>query len=95
MYASVAILGALRHAERTGEGQHLDIALLDCVVAAGANLVTQFAVTGKVPQRYDNAHPVLVPYHVFATADGHMIVAAGNDKQWQTYCHTIERPDLA
>lgn len=95
MYASVAILGALRHAERTGEGQHLDIALLDCVVAAGANLVTQFAVTGEVPQRYGNAHPVLVPYHVFATADGHMIVAAGNDKQWQAYCHTIERPDLA
>lgn len=95
MYASVAILGALRHAERTGEGQHLDIALLDCVVAAGANLVTQFAVTGEVPHRYGNAHPVLVPYHVFATADGHMIVAAGNDKQWQTYCRAIQRPDLA
>lgn len=94
MYATVAVLGALRHAERTGAGQHLDISLLDCVVAAGANHVTNLIVTGEVPYRYGNAHPVMVPYNVFATADSHIVVAAGNDRQWKVYCDVIGRPEL-
>ncbi|AOZ03781.1 CoA transferase [Cupriavidus sp. USMAHM13] len=95
MYATVAVLGALRHAERTGEGQHLDIALLDAAVAVGATPIIGQRITGKVPGRFGNAHANMVPYHVFATADGYMIVAAGNDGQWQAYCRGVDRPDLA
>jgi len=95
MYATVAVLAALRHAERTGEGQHIDMALLDAVVAVGATPIIAQRVTGQAMPRYGNAHANMVPYHVFATADGHMIVAAGNDGQWQAYCRGIERPDLA
>jgi Predicted acyl-CoA transferases/carnitine dehydra tase len=95
MYATVAVLAALRHAERTGEGQHIDMALLDAVVAVGATPIIAQRVTGKAMPRYGNAHANMVPYHVFATADGYMIVAAGNDGQWQAYCRGVERPDLA
>ncbi|MGD9944884.1 MAG: CaiB/BaiF CoA transferase family protein [Burkholderiaceae bacterium] len=95
MYATVAILAALRHAERTGQGQRLDIALLDTVVAFGANQLVAYMVSGKVPQRYGNAHANVSPYNVFATADGHMILAVGNDSQWQGCCRAIGRPDLA
>ncbi|WP_420995695.1 CaiB/BaiF CoA transferase family protein [Cupriavidus sp. 30B13] len=95
MYATVAVLAALRHAERTGEGQRIDMALLDAVVAVGATPIIAQRVTGKVPGRFGNAHANMVPYHVFATADGYMIVAAGNDGQWQAYCRGVERPDLA
>ncbi|AJG24874.1 CaiB/BaiF CoA transferase family protein [Cupriavidus basilensis] len=95
MYATVAVLAALRHAERTGEGQCIDMALLDAVVAVGATPILAQKVTGKTPQRFGNAHANMVPYHVFATADGYMIVAAGNDGQWQGYCRGVARPDLA
>ncbi|SPC17830.1 CaiB/BaiF CoA transferase family protein [Cupriavidus taiwanensis] len=95
MYATVAVLAALRHAERTGEGQHIDMALLDAVVAVGATPIIAQRVTGQAMPRYGNAHANMVPYHVFATADGYMIVAAGNDGQWQAYCRGVERPDLA
>lgn len=95
MYATVAILAALRHAERTGQGQSIDMALLDAVVAVGATPIIAQRVTGKVPQRFGNAHANMVPYHVFATADGYMIVAAGNDGQWQGFCRGIGRTDLA
>lgn len=95
MYATVAVLAALRHAERTGEGQRIDMALLDAVVAVGATPILAQKVTGKTPQRFGNAHANMVPYHVFATADGYMIVAAGNDGQWQGYCRGVQRPDLA
>ncbi len=95
MYATVAVLAALRHAERTGEGQQIDMALLDAVVAVGATPIIAQRITGQAMPRYGNAHANMVPYHVFATADGYMIVAAGNDGQWQAYCRGIERPDLA
>ncbi|CAG2141801.1 Acetyl-CoA:oxalate CoA-transferase [Cupriavidus yeoncheonensis] len=95
MYATVAVLAALRHAERTGEGQHIDMALLDAVVAVGATPIIAQRITGQAMPRYGNAHANMVPYHVFATADGYMIVAAGNDGQWQAYCRGIGRPDLA
>ncbi|WP_432262100.1 CaiB/BaiF CoA transferase family protein [Cupriavidus sp. TMH.W2] len=95
MYATVAVLAALRHAERTGEGQHIDMALLDAVVAVGATPIIAQRVTGQAMPRFGNAHANMVPYHVFATADGYMIVAAGNDGQWQAYCRGVERPDLA
>jgi crotonobetainyl-CoA:carnitine CoA-transferase CaiB-like acyl-CoA transferase len=95
MYASVAILAALNHRSVSGEGQYIDMALLDCIVALGGNQVTGYFASGKVPRRYGNAHASLVPYQVFDTADEQMVVAVGNDVQWQRYCEAIGRADLA
>jgi crotonobetainyl-CoA:carnitine CoA-transferase CaiB-like acyl-CoA transferase len=101
MYATVAILAALRHAERTGEGQHVDMALLDTQVAMLANLGANYLVSGKVPGRSGNAHQNIVPYQVFEVApapDGHkdhIILAVGNDSQYAKFCEVAGRPDLA
>ena len=95
MYATIAILSALQHRTMSGKGQAIDMALLDCIVALGGNQVTGYMASGKVPGRFGNAHASLVPYQVFAVADGELVVAVGNDGQWQQYCAAIERPDLA
>jgi crotonobetainyl-CoA:carnitine CoA-transferase CaiB-like acyl-CoA transferase len=95
MYASVAILAALSHRSVSGHGQYIDMALLDCIVALGGNQVTGYFASGKIPHRYGNAHASLVPYQVFDTVDGQIVVAVGNDVQWQRYCEVIERYDLA
>jgi crotonobetainyl-CoA:carnitine CoA-transferase CaiB-like acyl-CoA transferase len=95
MYASIAILAALNHRTVSGRGQYIDMALLDCIVALGGNQVTGYFASGNIPRRYGNAHASLVPYQVFDTANGQMVVAIGNDVQWQRYCEVIERPDLA
>jgi crotonobetainyl-CoA:carnitine CoA-transferase CaiB-like acyl-CoA transferase len=95
MYATVAVLAALRHAERTGEGQHIDIALLDVQVATLANQALNYLTTGRNPHRWGNAHPNIVPYQAFATADGHVILAVGNDAQFRRFCEVAGRPDLA
>lgn len=86
MYAVTGILAALRHAERTGEGQRLDIALLDCQAAMLANQAMNYFVSGKAPGRLGNAHPNICPYQAFATADGHLILAVGNDGQFRAFC---------
>ena len=83
MYASIAVLAALNHRDRTGEGQYIDMALLDVQVAMMANMATNFLASDEVPQRWGNAHPNIVPYQTFATSDGHIIIAAGNDRQYQ------------
>ena len=105
MYATVAILAALRHAERSGNGQHIDMALLDTQVAMLANLGANYLVAGqkegKVPGRAGNAHQNIVPYQVFEVApqpDGtkdHLILAVGNDGQFAKFCEVAERPDLS
>jgi crotonobetainyl-CoA:carnitine CoA-transferase CaiB-like acyl-CoA transferase len=101
MYAAVGILAALRHAERTGEGQYLDMALLDSQVAMLANLGANFLVNGNNPGRAGNAHQNIVPYQVFEVApaaDGskdHLILAVGNDTQYVRFCEIAGRPDLA
>ena len=101
MYATVAILAALRHAEKTGEGQAIDMALLDTQVAMLANLGANYLVSGKVPGRSGNAHQNIVPYQVFETApapDGskdHVILAVGNDGQFGKFCEVAARPELA
>jgi len=95
MYASSAILAALQGRHLTGAGQWIDLALFDATLAFGANLAFNQAALGLAPRRYGNAHPVLVPYQVLKTRDGHLIVAAGNDGQWQRFCLAIQRPDLA
>ena len=95
MYATIAVLAALNHRTQTGRGQYIDMALLDCIVALGGNQVTGYLASGKVPHRYGNAHASLVPYQVFTVSDGEIVVAVGNDGQWQQYCCAIERPDLS
>jgi crotonobetainyl-CoA:carnitine CoA-transferase CaiB-like acyl-CoA transferase len=101
MYATVAILAALRHAEKTGEGQQVDMALLDTQVAMLANLGANYLVSGKAPGRAGNAHQNIVPYQVFEvapTGDGnkdHLILAVGNDSQYAKFCAVANIPELA
>jgi crotonobetainyl-CoA:carnitine CoA-transferase CaiB-like acyl-CoA transferase len=95
MYATTAILAALHHRDRTGEGQVIDMALLDTQVAMLANLGANYLVTGVAPQRAGNAHQNIVPYQVFEVADGHMILAVGNDGQFAKFCDVAARPELA
>ena len=101
MYATVGILAALRHAERTGEGQHLDMALLDTQVAMLANLGANYLVSDKAPGRMGNAHQNIVPYQVFEVAPradsgkDFIILAVGNDGQYAKFCEVAGRPDLA
>jgi crotonobetainyl-CoA:carnitine CoA-transferase CaiB-like acyl-CoA transferase len=95
MYATTAILAALRHRDRTGQGQAIDMALLDTQVAMLANLGANYLVTGVAPQRAGNAHQNIVPYQVFEVADGHMILAVGNDGQFAKFCAVAGRPELA
>ncbi|MBC7993888.1 MAG: CoA transferase [Rhizobacter sp.] len=95
MYATVAILAALRHRGATGEGQAVDMALLDTQVAMLANLGANYLATGVAPGRIGNAHQNIVPYQVFETSDGHLILAVGNDSQFAKFCSVAGRPDLA
>jgi crotonobetainyl-CoA:carnitine CoA-transferase CaiB-like acyl-CoA transferase len=95
MYATVAILAALRHAEATGEGQHIDMALLDTQVAWLVNEGANYLLSGRVPRRLGNEHPNIVPYKVFEAADGHVILAVGNDAQFRRWCAFAGAGDLA
>ncbi|SAI22060.1 acyl-CoA transferase [Bordetella ansorpii] len=95
MYSTVGILAALHERARSGLGQHLDMALLDCQVAMMANQNLNFMTSGKAPRRAGNAHQNLVPYQVFAARDGHLIVAVGNDSQFRNYSRVIGLPELS
>ncbi len=95
MYSTVAILAALRHRDLTGEGQVIDMALLDSQVAMLANLGANYLTTGVAPGRAGNAHQNIVPYQVFEVADGHLILAVGNDSQFAKFCQVAGEPELA
>jgi crotonobetainyl-CoA:carnitine CoA-transferase CaiB-like acyl-CoA transferase len=95
MYATTAILAALEHRNVSGEGQYIDMALLDCVVAINGYQAMSYFLTGKSPGRMGNAHPNMVPYQVFCCQEGELIVAVGNDGQYAAFCRVIGRPDLA
>jgi crotonobetainyl-CoA:carnitine CoA-transferase CaiB-like acyl-CoA transferase len=95
LYASTAILAALQARHSTGEGQHIDLALLDVQVAGLANQGMNYLYSGQLPQRMGNAHPNTVPYQDFPTADGHMILAIGNDGQFAKFCAAAERAEWA
>lgn len=94
MYAAVAVCAALRHAEVAGKGQHVDIGMMDTTVAMLANAGMNYLHGGSLG-RLGNAHPNIVPYQPFPTADGHIIVAIGNDEQFRRFCELAGRPDLA
>jgi formyl-CoA transferase len=96
MFACSAILAALRHREKTGQGQYIDMALLDSVVAWLANVGSNYLVSGELPKRYGNAHPNIVPYQPFLTRDDtYIALAVGNDLQWQKFCQLAGLDDLA
>jgi crotonobetainyl-CoA:carnitine CoA-transferase CaiB-like acyl-CoA transferase len=95
LYAASAVLACLHARQRSGHGYAIDLALLDCAAAAQVNLVQAFLTSGAVPPRQGNAHLQIVPYQTFATADSWLVLAVGNDGQWQRFCQAAERPDLA
>ncbi|WP_170363060.1 CaiB/BaiF CoA transferase family protein [Ruegeria arenilitoris] len=94
MYATVGILAALRHRDQTGEGQQIDIALVDSQIAWLINEGVNYLTSGQVPQRRGNGHPNIVPYDVYETADGHVILAVGNDSQFRRFCGFLELSHL-
>lgn len=95
LYAGVAVLACLHARTQTGHGYAIDLGLLDCAVAAQVNVVQAFLTSGKMPARQGNAHLQIVPYQAFATADDWLVLAVGNDGQWQRFCKAAERPDWA
>ncbi len=95
LYSVVAIQAALRHAEATGEGQHIDMALFDSQISVLANQNLNYLVSGVAPQRMGNAHPNIAPYEVLPAADGHFILAVGNDGQFRKFCTVIGLDELA
>lgn len=94
-YATIAVLAALNHRSVTGRGQYIDMALLDCIIALGANQVTAFLRSEKIPRRWGNGHPSIVPYQPFQTADSDVIVAVGNDDQFRRFCAVLGVAHLA
>src|SRR5881628_3948305 len=95
MYASLAITAALAWRERSGVGQWIDLSLLDTIVAFTANQTLNYWCSGAVPKRYGNAHANLVPYQVFSSSDGEMILAIGNDGQFEEFCRVAGQPELS
>ncbi len=94
LYGCIGILAALRHRERTGEGQHIDIGMLDTHVAWLANQGMNYLATGEDPPRLGNQHPNIVPYQVFPTADGHVVLSVGNDATFRRFCEAFDLTDL-
>jgi crotonobetainyl-CoA:carnitine CoA-transferase CaiB-like acyl-CoA transferase len=95
MYASTAILAALRHRDATGEGQYIDLALVDSQIAWLINEGTNYLLSGKLPKRRGNQHPNIVPYQVMQAADGHVIIAVGNDAQYRRFCEFLGVAELS
>ena len=95
LYGVIAIQAALAERDRTGEGQHVDMALLDCMTGVLANQALNYLVSGNSPRRMGNAHPNIAPYQVFPTGDGHLIIAVGNDGQFQRLCEALGLADLS
>jgi crotonobetainyl-CoA:carnitine CoA-transferase CaiB-like acyl-CoA transferase len=95
LYAAVAVLACLKAREKSGHGYHIDLALLDCAVAAQVNVAQAFLTSGEVPPRQGNAHLQIVPYQLFETLDNWLVLAVGNDGQWRHFCRVADRPDWA
>jgi len=95
LYTAIAVQAALLHRERSGEASKVDIAMFDCQLALLENAVMRYTVTGQIPGPLGARHPTITPFEAFATADGSMIIAAGNDALFQKLCAVLDRPDLA
>lgn len=95
LYTCIGILGALYHRNKTGEGQEIDISLLDCEISSLINVASNYLCSNVNPVRMGNQHPNIVPYQVFTASDGELVVAVGNDEQFRRFTRIIGRPDLA
>jgi crotonobetainyl-CoA:carnitine CoA-transferase CaiB-like acyl-CoA transferase len=95
LFASVGILAALRHRDLTGEGQRIEVDLLSSLLAALVNQASAYTIAGVVPGRMGNAHPSISPYELYATGEGDLVVAVGNDRQFAGLCEVLEAPELA
>ncbi len=95
LYTTIAALSALAYRDKTGHGQHIDMALLDVTIAAMANQAMNYLVSGRAPTMMGNAHPNIVPYEAYKTADDYIILAVGNDAQYRRFCEAAGRADLA
>jgi formyl-CoA transferase len=95
LYAHGAILAALHHRERTGDGQHLELSLMECGIAALMNAATAYLIGGVVQGRWGSAHPSVVPYQAFRARDGFLMVGAGNERLWKAFCEVLGVPEWA
>jgi len=95
LYGTIAVQAAIADRDRTGQGQHIDLSLMDCGVGVLANQATNFLLGGQVPTRLGNSHPNIVPYQVFPASDGHLVIACGNDGQFAALCDVLGLGDLA
>ncbi|MEX2317289.1 MAG: CoA transferase, partial [Pirellulales bacterium] len=95
LYGAIAIVAALHHRDRTAEGSTIDLAMLDCAVAALENAVSRHGVTGEVPEPLGTRHPSITPFQAFETKDGALVIAAGNDALWRKLCVALDRPELS
>ncbi|MFD4815574.1 CaiB/BaiF CoA transferase family protein [Peribacillus butanolivorans] len=95
LYTCIGILSALHHRGETGEGQEIDISLMDCQVSSLVNVASNYLFNGITPERMGNQHPNIVPYQTFHASDGELVVAVGNDEQFRRFTYVLERPDLA
>jgi crotonobetainyl-CoA:carnitine CoA-transferase CaiB-like acyl-CoA transferase len=95
VYSAVGVLAALQERERTGRGSYVDMSLFDTMAGVLANQAQSYLVSGQAPNRMGNAHPTVVPYQVFPTSDGHMIIAVGNDGQYAKFCNILGVPEMA
>ena len=95
LYGTIAVQAAIADRDKTGQGQHVDLSLMDCGVGVLANQATNFLLGGQVPSRLGNAHPNIVPYQVFPASDGHLVIACGNDGQFAALCDVLGLSDLA
>lgn len=94
LFTTIGVMMALHHRGQTGEGQKVDVGMLDCQVAVLENAISRYLVSGEVPQPIGNRHPSITPFAGYTAKDGHIIVGAGNDRLWEKLCHLIERTDL-
>lgn len=94
LFTTIGILSALHHRNQTGKGQFVDVAMLDSLVAVLENAVVRYFATGEVPQPLGSRHPAITPFEAFASADGHVIIAIGNDTLWAKFCEHVDRQEL-
>jgi len=94
VFTALGILSALHERERSGEGQMVDVSMLDCQIAFLENAFARYFATGEVPERIGTRHPVLTPFQAYPTRDGYLVVAAARDPFWQKFCQVIQREDL-
>jgi crotonobetainyl-CoA:carnitine CoA-transferase CaiB-like acyl-CoA transferase len=94
LFASVGILAALRHRDRTGQGQRVEVSLLSALLAGLVNQASAYTIAGSVPGRMGNAHPSISPYELYATGEGDLVVAVGNERQFAALCEVLSAPEL-